>query len=99
MTTTYLPLDAHETLAQIGTLTRLAVSGGRAELYADAVILPCGTNRRVEVRLNAADLYDVFRTRLIVNGPRRGERVTESEQFDVYCDQLSEAVYRAGTWK
>ena len=88
-----------ETLRQIGMMTVYAVSGGRIESWADHLRLPCGQSRRVEIRLNGRDLYDVRRVRTINRGTRRGDEVIEYERTDVYCDDISEVVYMAGTWK
>jgi len=93
------------TLAQIGGLTLMSVSGGRwAEItnhYGEpvGVILPCGENRAVEVVLNWADLYDIRRIRLVVSGSKRGEVVVEQEHTDVYCDGLYDLVYTTACWK
>ena len=96
---TYCEIDAQTTLRQIGALTVLAVSGGRVHATDDAVMLLCGQSRRVEVRLNALDLYDVFHIRTITRGARRGEQVVEFQSYNVHCEDLSEVVYRAGHWK
>lgn len=91
---------------QIGMMTVLAVSGGRwgAIRSADGeatigLILPCGTNRTVEVTLSFWDTYTVRRYRQIVNGKRMGEDILEHEATNVYCDEISEAVYSASCWK
>lgn len=97
--------DAREVLSQIGTMTVLAVSGGRVNAIRDnegetiGVSLPCGTNRTVEVTLSFWDTYTVRRYRTIVNGARRGESIVEHEATDIYCDQISEAVYTASCWR
>lgn len=97
--------DAREVLSQIGTMTVLAVSGGRVSVIRDnegepiGVSLPCGTNRTVEVTLSFWDTYTVRRYRTIVNGARRGESIVEHEATDIYCDQISEAVYTASCWR
>ena len=90
---------------QIGLMTVLAVSGGRwgsirdNEGEAIGVILPCGTNRTIEVTLSFMDTYTVRRYRQIVRGERRGDDIVEYEATDVYCDQISEVVYTASCWK
>lgn len=97
--------DAREVLSQIGTMTVLAVSGGRVSVIRDnegetiGVSLPCGGNRTVEVTLSFWDTYTVRRYRTIVNGARRGESIVEHEATDIYCDQISEAVLVASFWR
>jgi hypothetical protein len=90
---------------QIGMMTVMAVSGGRwgAIRTSDGepigVILPCGTNRTVEVTLSFWDTYTVRRYRQVVRGERRGDDIVEHEATNVYCDEISEAVYTASCWK
>lgn len=90
---------------QIGMMTVMAVSGGRwgAIRTSDGepigVIFPCGTNRTVEVTLSFWDTYTVRRYRQVVRGERRGEDILEHEATNVYCDEISEAVYTASCWK
>lgn len=91
---------------QIGMMTVLAVSGGRWSAIRSAdgeanigLILPCGTNRTVEVTLSFWDTYTVRRYRQVVRGERKGEDILEHEATNVYCDQIGEAVYSASCWK
>ncbi len=99
------PCDTGEILAQIGAMTTLAVSGGRAvnirngEGETVGVLLPCGESRAVEVVLDWMDVYTVRRVRLVTRGVQRGSVVVESETALVYCDQLAEVVYSASCWK
>lgn len=90
---------------QIGMMTVMAVSGGRwgsirtSDGEPIGIILPCGTNRSVEVTLSFWDTYTVRRYRQVVRGERRGDDIVEHEATNVYCDQISEAVYSASCWK
>lgn len=90
---------------QIGMMTVMAVSGGRwgsirtSDGESIGIILPCGTNRSVEVTLSFWDTYTVRRYRQVVRGERRGDDIVEHEATNVYCDQISEAVYSASCWK
>lgn len=101
----FRPCDTGETVAQIGRMTTLAVSGGRVvNLRNDGgetvgVLLPCGESRAVEVVLDWMDTYTVRRVRLVTKGASRGSVVVEASTEGVYCDQLSEVVYRASCWK
>ena len=76
-----------------------AYDSGTAQKDEVGVFLPCGSGRAVEVILNALDLYDVRRVRIVVRGEHAGEVVVEHEALSVYCDELSEAVYQASCWK
>lgn len=99
------PCDASEVVRQVGTMTTLAVSGGRVVALNNeegenvGVLLPCGESRAVEVVLDWMDLYTVRRVRLVTKGANRGSVVVEAESRDIYCDQLAEVVYRASCWK
>ena len=99
------PCEAREIIRQIGVMNLLGVSGGRWGVIRDSyseeigVIIPCGTNREVEVTLSFWDTYTVRRYRTIVNGARRGESIVEHEATDIYCDQISEAVLVASFWR
>ena len=90
---------------QIGIMTVMAVSGGRwgsirtSDGEPIGIILPCGTNRSVEVTLSFWDTYTVRRYRQVVRGERRGDDIVEHEATNVYCDEISEAVYSASCWK
>jgi hypothetical protein len=90
---------------QIGIMTVMAVSGGRwgsirtSDGEPIGIILPCGTNRSVEVTLSFLDTYTVRRYRQVVKGERRGDDIVEHEATNVYCDQISDAVYTASCWK
>lgn len=91
-------------IQQIGLPTILAISGGRVGEILDGdglpigIVMPCGTNREVEIVLNFMDLYTVRRYRRIVKGERRGEDELEFEEDMIYCDQVSESAWRASLW-
>ena len=92
-------------IQQIGVPTVLAISGGRVGQITDedgypiGIVMPCGTNREVEVILNFMDLYTVRRYRRIVKGERRGEDEVEFEEDMVYCDQVGEIAWQASIWR
>jgi hypothetical protein len=102
------PCDATEIIRQIGGMTLLGVSGGRwFRIYngqnskADevGVFLPCGRSRGVEVVLNFLDVYEVRRVRMVTRGANLGDIIVEAEATNVYCDEVSEVVYRMSCWK
>lgn len=99
------PCEAREIIRQIGRLNILGVSGGRwgaiKDSYGDeiGVIMPCGTNREIEVTLSFWDTYTVRRYRRIVKGARRGQDVLEHEVTNVYCDEVGEQVWQASIFR
>ena len=99
------PCDTGELLRQVGKMTTLAVSGGRAVSICNeggetvGVLFPCGESRAVEVLLGWLDLYTVRRVRLVTKGQHRGTVTVETETEGVFCDELSEVVYQASCWK
>lgn len=92
-------------IEQIGLPTVLAISGGKVGQITDedgypiGIVMPCGTNREVEVVLNFMDLYTVRRYRRIVAGERRGEDVLEFEEDMIYCDEVAGSAWRASIWR
>jgi len=88
-TTARRPQDFRTTLAQIGGRTFLAVSGGRWTHDDSDLLLPVSNGYRVRVALMADDTYTVSRE--FVRSGRVWVKATES---GVYCDQLSESVWR-----
>lgn len=92
MTTTRTQ-DAKTTLAQIGRGNVLAISGGRASLAGDTLVLPVAHGYRVEVDLAANDTYTV--RRVFVRGARR---FIKGERAGVYCEELGEVAYRASCY-
>ena len=91
--------DPKATLSQISLNTKMCVGfrhpafdTTRQALTFKTTIKP-GVNNHVEITLNAGDLYDVklFQTRAGV------VKVTK-EAKDIYCEDLSEVIYRICTW-
>ena len=100
------PCEPRIIAQQIGTMTILAVSGGKVfPIYSndsnDAVglRLPIDGTRRVDVVLDWMDTYSVRRIRTITSGAKRGSEIVEFEQSDVFCDEVGEVVYTASCWK
>lgn len=85
--------DFTTTLAQIGRMNVLAVSGGRVLAEGDTLVLPVRYGYRVEVDLDPSDTYTV--RRVLARG---GERFVKGSVSDVYCDQIGEVVYRASCY-
>ena len=100
------PCDHRVIAEQIGAMTILAVSGGRAfPIYSNdsndtvGLRLPIDGTRRVDIILDWMDTYSVRRVRTITSGPKRGIDVIEFEQSDVFCDEVGEVTYSASCWK
>lgn len=100
------PCDHRVIAEQIGIMTVLAISGGKAfPIYShdrdDSVglRLPIDGTRRVDVILGWMDTYTVRRIRTIVSGPQRGSDVVEFERSDVFCDEVGHVAYEASCWK
>ena len=94
-------MDPQVTLAQVGRMNLMAISGFRwhldeyvlGERYAD-IILPVGSGYRVRIALDASDTYTVTREM------KRGAKVfVKGVQTDVYCDELGEVCYQASCYK
>jgi hypothetical protein len=81
------------TLAQIGRMNVLAISGGRVQSNADTLVLPVAHGYSVEIDLDASDTYNVRRV-----FTRAGVRSVKGERTDVYCDELGEVAYRASCY-
>lgn len=81
------------TLAQIGRMNVLAISGGRATRDGDTLVLPVAHGYTVEVALATNDTYIVRRV-----FTRAGVRYVKGEATDVYCDELGEFAYRASCY-
>ncbi len=78
--------------AQVHPMTVASVSGFRVEPIAMdgeyyGIEFPCTRTRTVRVFLDFMDTYTVQRT---LNGRVLGE------ERDIYCDEIDDAVYRAG---
>ena len=100
------PCDHRVIAQQVGIMTVLAVSGGKAfPIYSDesndtvGLRLPIDGTRRVDVILDWSDTYTVRRVRTITSGPKRGTDVIEFERSDVFCDEVSSIAYDASCWK
>lgn len=86
---------ADQTIAQIGRMNILGISGGRvttlrAKNRVVGIELPVGSGYKVRVFLDADDTYVVQRVwREIVKGSVEG----------VYCDMVGEVAYQAGMFQ
>lgn len=81
------------TWSQIPVMTKMACGAREATTYGEGRNLRFkvgGRMRYVEVELTPADTY----TARLVRINARYERVVVEEKTDVYCDMLSETVYR-----
>lgn len=83
-----------EIARQIGTGNILAISGGRITALRDGIELPVSQGYRVRVRLTPADVYTVQRVMV-----RAGRVFLHGERTEVYCDEVSEAAYRASCFR
>lgn len=86
--------QARELLNQIGSNTVAAISGGRARLAGETLILPVGSGYTVEIDLDPSDTYTV--RRVFTRGTKRW---IKGEISDVYCDQVGEIAYRAHAFR
>lgn len=99
------PCDIETLVGQVGRRTVLGVSGGRfmtidnEEGETVGALFLVGQSRAVEVVLDWSDTYSVRRVRRVASGNDAGSVVVEDETTDVYCEQLSEAVWSASCWK
>lgn len=82
------------TLAQIGRMNVLAVSGGRVLRDGETLVLPCGSGYTVEVDLDEGS--DTYTVRRVFN--RGGRKFPKGEQTYVYCDEVGEVAYRASCY-
>lgn len=88
------PINGQAVLQQISKMDLLAISGGRATIGYQGVILPVANGYYVTVTLDASDTYTVRRVY------KRGDKVwTKGEIRDVYADQISEVAYRASCYE
>lgn len=90
--------DPRETLAQIGKMNLMAVSGLRwstsgkgSEVF--RLHLPVGHGYRVDIELAANDTYTVRRV-----FKRGSTEWVKGEQSEVYFDQISEVAYYASCY-
>lgn len=92
-----------QTLAQIGRVNLMCISGGRVEvtekINADGytkgdILLPVSSGYRVRISLAANDTYTVTREM------KRGEKLfVKGEQTEVYCEDIGEVAYQASCYK
>lgn len=87
--------EATTLLRQIGTMTVLAISGGRKQLVGETLVLPVGNGYRVEIDYDrGSDTYTVRRVF------KRGvKRFVKGELEGVYCDEISERAYEASSFR
>ena len=92
-------MDPQVTLAQVGRMNLMAISGFRWSLDTtvapyDDILLPVSSGYRVRIALDANDTYTVTREM------RRGSKLfVKGVQTDVYCEELGEACYQASSYK
>lgn len=88
------PMDPAVTLAQIGGMNVLAISGGRRSVDSDgALILPVSNGYTVRITLAANDTYTVERIF------RRGTKITLKTVRDVHCEELADVAYYASCFR
>ena len=88
-------MNPTETLAQIGRMNIMSISGGRVWIDEnDDLLLPVSSGYRVRICLEADDTYTV--TREMKRGPKL---FVKGVQTDVYCDEIGEVAYRASCYK
>jgi hypothetical protein len=88
-------MNPTETLAQIGRMNLMAISGFRYSMDADGdMLLPVSSGYRVRISLDADDTYTVTREM------KRGAKLfVKGVQSEVYCDELGEVAYLASCYK
>lgn len=93
-TETFRECDTAQTIAQIGRMNILAISGGRIERRETGITLKVGAGYSVTVDLDWDDTYVVRRVF------KRGAKVwIKGEQRGVYCDEVGEVAYRASSFR
>lgn len=86
--------DPNETLRQIGRMNVLAISGGRAAIVDEGLMLPVSNGYSVRIILAADDTYTV--TRLF---RRSGQWFVKGEREGVYAEDVSDAAYYASCFR
>jgi hypothetical protein len=92
-------MDAKQTLGQIGTMTVLAISGGRVNALRNSkgdtvgVNLPVSRGWGVNVLLHPNDTYTVQRTYT-----RSGTTTVKGQEDGIHADQISDTAYKAGMY-
>lgn len=94
MSAPFVPCDAGTLVRQIGAMNILATSGGRIWRRETGITLPVHYGYSVTVDLAAGDTYTV--RRVFTRGVRAW---VKGELEGVYCEQVGEAVYRAGCFR
>jgi hypothetical protein len=95
----FRPINPQETIAQIGKMNILGISGGRVNALKNShgetvgIQLPVGHGYGVNVLLHPNDTYTVQRTYT-----RSGTTTIKGQEEEVYADQLGDAAYRAGMY-
>lgn len=95
----FSPMDTSETVAQIGRMNLLAISGGRvqglhnSENETVGIRLPVHFGYRVDVLLAGNDTYTVRRV-----FARAGKEWVKGEQAGVCCDELGGVAYVASCY-
>ena len=96
----FRPMDPRETLAQIGRMNVLAISGGRVENLSNShgdvvgVRLPVSHGYAVQVLLHPSDTYVVQRT-----FTRSGATTVKGSTDNVYADEVGERAYEASNFR
>ena len=91
---TFRECDAQTLVDQIGPRTILGISGGRLYARRTGITLPVSSGYSVTIDLAANDTYTVRRV-----FRRAGREWVKGEVSGVYCDQVSEAAYRASCYR
>ena len=95
----YRPMEPSQTIAQIGKMNILGISGGRVERLNNSngetvgIRLPVSKGYAVNVLLHPNDTYTVQRTYT-----RSGTTTVKGQEDGVYADQIGDAAYRAGMY-
>jgi hypothetical protein len=93
-TESFRPCDVDQTIAQIGRMNIMAISGGRIERRETGITLPVGSGYSVTVDLDWDDTYVVRRVF------KRGARVwIKGERRNIYFDEVGEEAYRASSFR
>jgi hypothetical protein len=89
--------DPAITIAQIGQMNLLAISGGRYSVNAVGdLVLPVGRGYSVEIAYAFSDTYTVRRV-YTQSKPRAG-RWVKGEVSEVFCEEIGEVAYRASCY-
>ena len=88
-------MNPQVTLAQVGRMNLMAISGFRWGMDASGdILLPVSSGYRVRISLEADDTYTVTREM------KRGAKIfVKGSQDNVYCDELGEVCYQASCYK